>query len=187
MLLSCPDQHGLVAAVANFVVENDGNIVDADQHVDVADGQAVFFQRVEFELDGFGVDRDEIPPAFAPIAARYGMRVDVRFTDQLTPTAILASEKRGSRPTAAVSALTPDLGATDASGPLVLMMPERRASEATIEELLQTLKRHGGDTEVTVKLHSGSIAKVFDVPHPVRVTADLYGELKGLLGPQCLG
>ena len=87
----------------------------------------------------------------------------------------------------AVSALTPDLGATDASGPLVLMMPERRASEATIEELLQTLKRHGGDTEVTVKLHSGSIAKVFDVPHPVRVTADLYGELKGLLGPQCLG
>ena len=93
MLLSCPDQHGLVAAVANFVVKNDGNIVDADQHVDVADGQAVFFQRVEFELDGFGVDRDEIPPAFAPIAARYGMRVDVRFTDQLTPTAILASRQ----------------------------------------------------------------------------------------------
>jgi DNA polymerase-3 subunit alpha len=31
------------------------------------------------------------------------------------------------------------------------------------------------------------VAKVFEVPHPVRVTADLYGELKGLLGPQCLG
>ena len=75
----------------------------------------------------------------------------------------------------------------DASGPLVLVIPERRASEATIEELLQTLKRHEGETEVTVKLHAGSIAKVFDVPHPVRVTADLYGELKGLLGPQCLG
>jgi DNA polymerase-3 subunit alpha len=75
----------------------------------------------------------------------------------------------------------------DESGPLVLMMPERRASQATIEELLQTLKRHEGDTEVTVKLHVGSVAKVFEVPHPVRVTADLYGELKGLLGPQCLG
>jgi DNA polymerase-3 subunit alpha len=87
----------------------------------------------------------------------------------------------------AVSAMTPDLGATDASGPLVLVLPERRASQATIEELLQTLKRHGGDTEVTMKLHVGSVAKVFEVPHPVRVTADLYGELKGLLGPQCLG
>lgn len=87
----------------------------------------------------------------------------------------------------AVSAFTPDLGAVDESGPLVLMLPERRASQATIEELLQTLQRHAGETEVTVKLHSGSIAKVFEVPHPVRVTADLYGELKGLLGPQCLG
>ena len=87
----------------------------------------------------------------------------------------------------AVSAFTPDLGALDESGPLVLMMPERRASQATIEELLQTLKRHEGDTEVTVKLHVGSVAKVFEVPYPVRVTADLYGELKGLLGPQCLG
>ncbi len=87
----------------------------------------------------------------------------------------------------AVSAMTPDLGATDAAGPLVLVIPERRASEATIEELLQTLQRHGGETEVTVKLQSGQVAKVFDVPHPVRVTADLYGELKGLLGPQCLG
>ena len=33
----------------------------------------------------------------------------------------------------------------------------------------------------------GRPTKVFEVPHPVRVTADLYGELKGLLGPQCLG
>jgi DNA polymerase-3 subunit alpha len=38
-----------------------------------------------------------------------------------------------------------------------------------------------------MKLHVGSTPKVFEVPHPVRVTADLYGELKGLLGPQCLG
>ena len=93
MLLSCPDQHGLVAAVANFVVEHDGNIVDADQHVDVTDGLAVFFQRVEFELEGFGLARDEIVPAFAPIGARFGMRVDVRFTDQLIRTAILASRQ----------------------------------------------------------------------------------------------
>jgi DNA polymerase-3 subunit alpha len=87
----------------------------------------------------------------------------------------------------AVSAFSPDLGATDDAGPLVLVIPERRASQATIEDLLQTLQRHGGETEVTVKLHTGSVAKVFEVPHPVRVTADLYGELKGLLGPQCLG
>ncbi|WP_125132303.1 DNA polymerase III subunit alpha [Microbacterium sp. 10M-3C3] len=87
----------------------------------------------------------------------------------------------------AQSAFSPDLGSTDASGPLVLLMPEQRASEDLVGELLQTLHRHRGDTEVTLKLHKAGTAKVFDVPHPVRVTADLYGELKGLLGPNCLG
>ncbi|WP_229384401.1 DNA polymerase III subunit alpha [Microbacterium allomyrinae] len=85
------------------------------------------------------------------------------------------------------TAFSPDLGAMDESGSLVLVMPERRANEMLVGELLRMLERHRGDTEVTVKLHSGNVAKVFEVPHPVRITPDLYGELKGLLGPQCLG
>ncbi|WP_256728969.1 DNA polymerase III subunit alpha [Microbacterium oleivorans] len=85
------------------------------------------------------------------------------------------------------SALSPDLGSFDASGPLVLLLPEQRATESTIGELAAVLRRHSGDTEVSLKLHRAGTAKVFEVPHPVRVTPDLYGELKGLLGPQCLG
>jgi DNA polymerase-3 subunit alpha len=87
----------------------------------------------------------------------------------------------------AQSAFSPDLGAVDASGPLVLMMPEHRATERLVLELAHVLNRHPGATEVTLRLHKGSSAKVFEVPMPVQVTADLYGELKGLLGPQCLG
>jgi DNA polymerase-3 subunit alpha len=87
----------------------------------------------------------------------------------------------------AQSAFAPDLGAVDASGPLVLLMPEQRATEALVGDLAEVLQRHRGDTEVTLRLHRGSMAKVFEVPMPVRVTADLYGELKGLLGPNCLG
>lgn len=87
----------------------------------------------------------------------------------------------------AVSAFVPDLGAVDATGPLVLLVPEHRATETVVSELAQVLTRHRGDTEVTLRLHKGGMAKVFEVPLPVTVTADLYGELKGLLGPQCLG
>ncbi|QAY61578.1 DNA polymerase III subunit alpha [Microbacterium protaetiae] len=87
----------------------------------------------------------------------------------------------------AQSAFTPDLGVVDVSGPLTLLMPEHRATHRLVTELAEMLDRHHGDTEVTLKLHRGSVAKVFEVPHPVRVSADLYGELKGLLGPQCLG
>ncbi len=87
----------------------------------------------------------------------------------------------------AQSAFSPDLGAVEESGPLVLVLPEQRATESVITDLADCLRRHRGETEVTLRLHKGGTAKVFEVPHPVRVTADLYGELKGLLGPQCLG
>jgi DNA polymerase-3 subunit alpha len=87
----------------------------------------------------------------------------------------------------AQSAFAPDLGVVDVSGPLALTVPEHRATQRTVTELAEMLERHRGDTEVTLRLHRGGVAKVFEVPMPVRVSADLYGELKGLLGPQCLG
>jgi formyltetrahydrofolate deformylase len=95
LLLSCPDQRGVVAATAEFIAAHDGNIVHAEQHVDPGSGSAdaVFFQRVEFELDGFGLGRDEIVTAFSPTAHRLGMNVDLRFTDVPTPTAIMASKQ----------------------------------------------------------------------------------------------
>jgi formyltetrahydrofolate deformylase len=94
LLLSCPDQRGIVAAVANFIVEHNGNVIHADQHGDVAaDGQPVFFQRVEFELAGFDVRREEIASAFAPVAERFGMHTEVRFSDERMPTAIMASRQ----------------------------------------------------------------------------------------------
>ena len=91
LLLSCPDRRGIVAAVANFVVEQDGNVLHADQHVDPLDG--VFFQRVEFDLDSFAIGRNEIGPAFAPIARRFEMSASLRFSDDRTPTALLASRQ----------------------------------------------------------------------------------------------
>ena len=95
LLLSCPDQRGVVAATAEFIAEHDGNIVHAEQHVDpgTSNGDAVFFQRVEFELEGFGLERNAIVEKFAPIAERLGMNVDLRFSDVPTPTAIMASRQ----------------------------------------------------------------------------------------------
>lgn len=91
LLLSCPDQRGVVAAVADFIAQHGGNIVHAEQHTD--DVEKVFFQRVEFELDGFGLGRDEILTAFASVSARYSMTVDLKFTDTLPRVGILASKQ----------------------------------------------------------------------------------------------
>ena len=91
LLLSCPDQPGVVAAVAELVFRHGGNIVDTEQHTDREDG--VFFQRVEWELDGFALAREEILPACAPLLARFDAQADVSFTDVRPRVAILASRQ----------------------------------------------------------------------------------------------
>ena len=87
----------------------------------------------------------------------------------------------------AQSAFTPDVGSFDEAGPLTLVIPEQRATEQIVQDLADTLRRHAGDTEVRLKMHRGRSAKVFEIPMPVQITADLFGDLKSLLGPQCLG
>ncbi|TXN30691.1 DNA polymerase III subunit alpha [Lacisediminihabitans profunda] len=87
----------------------------------------------------------------------------------------------------AVSMFSPDIGQSLGSGPLVISVPEQRATTDIVTALNDVLIRHSGDTEVRLKLVKGDTARVFEVPYPVSVNADLYGELKSLLGPSCLG
>jgi len=90
LLISCRDQKGLVAAVSDFLYRHDGNITHADQHTDLEEG--VFLQRVEWELDGFGIQRDQIEESFLPIAERFGMQWTLRFSDYVPRLAILVSK-----------------------------------------------------------------------------------------------
>ncbi|WP_426515309.1 DNA polymerase III subunit alpha [Diaminobutyricibacter sp. McL0618] len=86
----------------------------------------------------------------------------------------------------AFSLFTPDLGQSLGSGPLVISLPDQRATTDTVKALNDVLIRHAGKNEVRLRLIRGQTARVFEVPYPVSVSADLYGELKGLLGPNCL-
>ncbi|MCB0995640.1 MAG: formyltetrahydrofolate deformylase [Acidimicrobiales bacterium] len=91
LLLSCPDQPGIVAAVSQFVADHGGNIVHAEQHTDREEG--IFFQRVEFEVDGFGLEREGIRAAFDPILERFAMSASIRFSDQVQRVAVLVSKQ----------------------------------------------------------------------------------------------
>lgn len=90
LLLSCPDRKGLVAGVANFIFQNNGNIIHADQHTDME--RLIFFQRVEWELRGFRIPREEIADAFRPLAESFDMTWDLRFSDDVCRTAIFVSK-----------------------------------------------------------------------------------------------
>ena len=78
-------------AVAEFVLASGGNVLHAEQHVDREAG--VFFQRVEFDLSAASLDRADVAAAFEPVAARFGMDVSVRFSDERPRIALLASRQ----------------------------------------------------------------------------------------------
>jgi len=65
-------------------------------------------------------------------------------------------------------------------------VPERQATTETVTELAAVLGRHTGDTEVRLRLLKDDVARTFELPFPVNLTPDLFGELKSLLGPRCL-
>ena len=77
LLLSCPDQPGIVAAVSGFVADRGGNIVQAEQYTDSESG--MFFQRVQFTLENFSLGRTDIEPAFRPVAERFDMTTNLGF------------------------------------------------------------------------------------------------------------
>ena len=89
LLLSCPDKKGIVAGVSNFIFKNGGNIVHADQHT--SQGSKTFFMRIEWELNGFRIPRREIGAAIGPLARRFGMKWDLRFTDEVPRVALFVS------------------------------------------------------------------------------------------------
>ncbi len=90
LLISCPDQKGLVAAVSDFIFRHGGNIVHAEQHIDAP--QSIFFHRVEWEVDGFGLPPHEIGPAFKQIASRFHMDWSLHFSSERARVAIFVSK-----------------------------------------------------------------------------------------------
>jgi formyltetrahydrofolate deformylase len=89
LFISCPDQRGLVARVAEFVYRHNGNIVASDHHTDA--GSGLFLMRVEFELEGMHIGREEIRGAFEPLARSLEMRWEIHFSDRPQRIAIFVS------------------------------------------------------------------------------------------------
>ncbi|WP_414541866.1 formyltetrahydrofolate deformylase [Nostoc sp. CCY0012] len=91
LLISCPDQRGLVAKFANFIYANGGNIIHADQHTDFAAG--LFLTRIEWQLDGFNLPREFIAPAFNAIAQPLNAKWELHFSDTIPRIAIWVSRQ----------------------------------------------------------------------------------------------
>jgi formyltetrahydrofolate deformylase len=89
LLVSCPDQKGLNAAIHDFIYRGGGNTLHADEHQDAE--RNLFLMRVEWDLADFTVDMREFAKHFQPIADRFGMQWRVALSSYRPKIAIYVS------------------------------------------------------------------------------------------------
>ena len=90
LLVQCPDQKGLDAAIADFIFRHDGNILHFEQHQ--AGEERFYLARVEWDLAGFSLPLDQFEKTFAPIAHKFAMQWRVALSSYRPQVAIFVSK-----------------------------------------------------------------------------------------------
>lgn len=90
LLISCPDQKGLNAAIADFIFRNNGNILHADEHQD--EDLGLFLMRVEWDLADFAIPMSDFAQHFAPIAKKFSMEWSLASSSRRTNIALFVSK-----------------------------------------------------------------------------------------------
>ena len=91
LLMYCVDQRGILADVTNFIMGNNGNIINLDQHVDEDD--QLFFMRIEWELKDFIIPFDKIEEYFQTmIVQKYDATYELHYQPQIPNVALFVSK-----------------------------------------------------------------------------------------------
>lgn len=93
MLISCPDQPGIVAAVSRFLHEHGANIVQSDQYTMDPEG-GMFFIRIEFDLLELDRRVETLELDFAEVvAAKFNMEWTIHKENRKKRLAIFVSKE----------------------------------------------------------------------------------------------
>jgi formyltetrahydrofolate deformylase len=92
MLISCPDQPGIVAAVSQFLFDHEANIVQSDQYTMDPEG-GMFFIRIEFDLPQLASRAQQLRLDFHRVAERFRMDYSLRPASRKKRLAIFVSRE----------------------------------------------------------------------------------------------
>lgn len=90
LLLSCPDKVGLVSSITNFISDNNGNIVDLDEHV--ATSEKMFFIRVVWDLTEFRIPISDLDSEFGNFLTEIDAKFEIKLLNEKSRTAIFVSK-----------------------------------------------------------------------------------------------
>ena len=87
----CADKPGRVSDLASWIASKNGNIRHADHHTD-ADAK-LFLSRIEWDLDGFLLDKNEINSEVILLEQRLNGKAVLSFSDDFPKVAIFVSKQ----------------------------------------------------------------------------------------------
>lgn len=92
LLITCPDQAGIVNAVTGFITENKGNILDSQQHslATESDPGAPFFMRLNIDDKNISLSAKELSEKFKEVSEKFSL--DFKFTSKKKRMAIMVSK-----------------------------------------------------------------------------------------------
>jgi len=91
LIISCPDKPGIVAAVSNFIAQQQGNIIEANHYSDLANDW--FFMRHVIAADSLPATLDQFQQAFRPIAEQFDMRWEIRDASKKRRVLLMVSKQ----------------------------------------------------------------------------------------------
>jgi len=91
LLIHCPDRPGLVHDVTGFISSHQGNIIDLQQHIDPE--QNAFFMRLEWSLEKFTLEGEEIESRLQPMARRHEMQMRLHFASRRKRVALFVTKE----------------------------------------------------------------------------------------------
>jgi formyltetrahydrofolate deformylase len=163
LLITCPDQPGIIASVTSFLHNHGVNVTRLDEHATAPEG-GTLFMRLEFQTPRLEISRPALEQSFADVLARrYQMQWHIAYSSEPKRMAILVSRhdhallellwrwSRGELPALVTQVISnhADLeGAVRAFGVPFAHVPfdndERDHAEGAMRELL------GDDTDLVV-------------------------------------
>ena len=171
----CPDKPGLVSDLASWIASKNGNIRHADHHTD-ADAK-LFLSRIEWDLDGFLLDKNEITSEVNLLEQRLNGKAVLSFSDDFPNVAIFVSRQ---------SHCLVDLLWRVKAGELCMNVPLVISNHSDLEEICSSFSIPFKLIEVNKNNKADSESKILDLLHEYNIDLGVLAKYMQILSSSFL-
>ena len=171
----CPDKPGLVSDLASWIASKNGNIRHADHHTD--EDAKLFLSRIEWDLDGFLLDKNEIKSEVILLEQRLNGKAVLSFSDDFPNVAIFVSKQ---------SHCLVDLLWRVKAGELCMNVPLVISNHSDLEEICSSFSIPFKLIEVNKNNKADSESKILDLLHEYNIDLGVLAKYMQILSSSFL-